>query len=60
MSCTECKYAPRSYEEYCIAQDNPGEYCHDAFTALAHLCKCYGAEEPQNKPKVLESEDTDD
>lgn len=50
MSCTECKYAPKTYEEFCIAQSNPGEYCHDAFTALAPLCKYYGAEEPQNKP----------
>lgn len=41
MSCTECKYAPRTYEEYCIAQSNPGEYCLDAFTGKSSLCKLY-------------------
>lgn len=41
MSCTECKYAPKTYEEYCIAQSNPREYCPDAFTGKSSLCELY-------------------
>ncbi len=41
MSCTECKYAPKTYEEFCIAQSNPREYCPDAFTGKSSLCELY-------------------
>lgn len=41
MSCTGCKYAPKTYEEYCIAQSNPREYCPDAFTDRSSLCELY-------------------
>ncbi len=60
MSCTECKYAPKTYEEYCIAQSNPREYCPDAFTILSHLCRRNITEESQNKPKIIDMEEKDD
>ena len=44
MSCKECKYSPKSYEEYCIAQSNPKEYCSDAYTEKSYLCSEYNVD----------------
>ena len=41
MSCKNCKFAPKTYEEYCIAQDCPGLYCADAYTNKSPLCGLY-------------------
>ena len=38
MSCKQCEYAPKTYEEYCIGQSNPSIYCPDAYTEKSHLC----------------------
>ena len=38
MTCQECKYAPKTYAEYCMALRNPTVYCPDAYTEVAHLC----------------------
>ena len=43
MSCEECKYSPKTYEEYCIRQSNPSMFCPDAYTEKAHLCNNYHA-----------------
>ena len=42
MSCKECENSPKTYEEYCIAQNNPSVYCPDAYTENAHLCNNFG------------------
>lgn len=41
MSCKECEYSPKTYEEYCIGQTNPSIYCPDAYTKKSHLCGNY-------------------
>lgn len=57
MSCKNCKFAPRTYEEYCIAQSNPREYCADAFTGKSSLCELYTdtkGDFDEDKKKFLE------
>ena len=41
MSCWDCKYAPKTYEEYCMCKSKPDIYCPDAFTEVSHLCGNY-------------------
>lgn len=41
MGCKECAYAPKTYEEYCIAKSNPKRYCPDAYTVKALYCGNY-------------------
>ena len=53
MSCKECAYSPKTYEEYCIGQSNPSMYCPDAYTEISHLCGNYDV----NEPYKAESED---
>lgn len=38
MSCKDCKYSPKTYEEYCIGQSNPNMYCRDAYAEKSYLC----------------------
>ncbi len=45
MSCWECEYAPKTYDEFCIAQANPTMYCPDAYTEISHLCGNYDIKE---------------
>lgn len=40
--CNNCKYSPKTYEEYCIAQRNPVLFCVDAFTEKSQWCGNYG------------------
>lgn len=46
MSCEECPYSPKTYEEYCIGQSNSSMYCPDAYTEKSHLCGNYDVNEP--------------
>jgi hypothetical protein len=41
MICKKCKYSPKTYGEYCIAQSNPNIYCPDAYTEKASFCGNY-------------------
>lgn len=41
MSCKNCKYSPKTYEEYCIGQSNPAVYCPDAYTERSQFCLMY-------------------
>ena len=45
MSCEECIYSPKTYEEYCLGQSNPSKYCPDAYTEKSHLCGNYDVKE---------------
>lgn len=45
MSCNECVYAPKTYEEFCIAQRSPSLYCPDANTEKSYLCGNYEKED---------------
>ena len=39
--CSNCKYSPKTYKEYCMAQNNPTLFCVDAYTEKSHLCGFY-------------------
>lgn len=57
MSCKNCRFAPKTYEEYCIAQDCPGLYCADAYTNKSPLCGLYTdtkGDFDEDKKKFLE------
>ncbi len=41
MSCKECEYSPKTYEEYCKGQTNPSVCCPDAYTEKAQYCGNY-------------------
>lgn len=45
MSCNKCIYAPKTYEEYCMAQRSPSLFCPDANTEKSYLCGNYGKED---------------
>ena len=46
MSCKECEYAPKTYDEFCISKRNYSGYCcPDAYTEKSHLCGNYGKED---------------
>lgn len=48
MSCEECKYSPKTYEEYCLSRHNySGYFCPDSYTEISHLCGNYGEEESE-------------
>ena len=49
MGCADCKCSPKTYEEYCIGQKEPGAYCPDAYTDISHLCGNYGGENTQQE-----------
>lgn len=53
MSCKECIYSPKTYEEYCIGKSNPNIYCPDAYTEKSYLCGNYDVD----KQFKSESED---
>lgn len=52
MGCIKCKYAPKTYEEYCAGQRNPGTYCSDAFTEKSHLCGNYDGKDEEIIPEA--------
>ena len=47
MSCKECEYAPKTYEEFWLSKQNyfPSYCCPDAYTEKSHLCGNYGKED---------------
>lgn len=48
MSCEDCKYAPTTYEEYCLSRHNySGYFCPDSYTEISHLCGNYGEDESE-------------
>lgn len=49
MGCADCKCSPKTYEEYCIGQKEPGAFCPDAYTDISHLCGNYGGESTQQE-----------
>ena len=55
MSCKECKYSPKTYEEYCMRQDGSNIYCPDAYTEISYLCGNYDV----NESHKIESEDAE-
>ena len=54
MSCNECIYAPKTYGEYCIAQQIPSLFCPDANTEKSYLCGNYGKEDTPQESEVKE------
>ena len=47
MGCKNCEYAPKTYEEYCMAFAHPEQYCPDAFTEIAMHCNNYDESEEE-------------
>ena len=54
MSCSKCKYSPKTYEEYCIWQRNSSVFCPDAYTEKSYLCGNYGKEDTSSESDINE------
>ena len=55
MSCHECKYSPKTYEEYCMAQSGSCLYCPDAYKWVSHFCRGY--HETKRKDEKMDDKD---